>query len=91
MFSRLKTANSLTGLGEVQLSGRMDTATEEQHSDVLATLSDIHAYRDMALSGNTGRRVTGFVVSVITFSALLNIPRFLEMQLVNIYLLHSLL
>ena len=43
-----------------------------------------HAYRDMTLSGNTGRRVTGYCVSVITFSAFLNIPRFLEMQLVSL-------
>ena len=55
MLSRLKTANALTGLGEVQLSGRMDTATEEQHSDVLATLSDIHAYRDMAVTALTAQ------------------------------------
>jgi len=43
-----------------------------------------HAYRDSAVTGSTGRRVAGYVVPVIIFSAAFNIPKFLEMELVTI-------
>ena len=41
-----------------------------------------HAYRDSTLSASVGRRVAGYVIPVIIFSALLNIPRFFETELV---------
>ena len=46
-----------------------------------------HAYRDSTLGASIGRRVAGYVVPVIIFSALLNIPRFLETELVSIMIL----
>jgi len=51
----LKTAAALSALGEVKLSGRMDTASEEQHHSVVATIADIHTYRDVAVSALTAQ------------------------------------
>lgn len=42
-----------------------------------------HAYRDSTISASVGRRVAGYVIPVIIFSALLNIPRFFETELVT--------
>ena len=42
-----------------------------------------HAYRDSTLGGNIGRRVAGYVIPVILFSAILNIPRFMETEVVT--------
>jgi len=46
----LKTAAALTALGEVELPGRMDTATEDHHHQVINTITDIHTYRNVAVS-----------------------------------------
>lgn len=43
-----KTALALEELGEICVSGRMDTSTEEQHETVLSTIGEIHKYRDVA-------------------------------------------
>lgn len=43
-----KTALALEELGEIEVSGQMDTSTEEQHATVLSTIGEIHKYRDVA-------------------------------------------
>jgi len=44
-----KTSLALVELGEIEVSGRMDTSTAEQHANVLSTIGDIHKYRDVAV------------------------------------------
>jgi len=44
-----KTSLALEELGEIEVSGRMDTSTAEQHATVLSTIGDIHKYRDVAV------------------------------------------